>query len=83
MFTRKIKIRCSVLKYCTNYVIDSRNPTPEKDPLLQKVSWPKFSEDSLKYLDINSNLTVKTNPRNSTKWLPVFHKYYDHPINVI
>ncbi|CAG9764143.1 unnamed protein product [Ceutorhynchus assimilis] len=41
------------------------NPTPEVDELFQNLAWPKvdYSDETLEYLDINENLSVKTNPR--------------------
>ncbi|CAG9839708.1 unnamed protein product [Diabrotica balteata] len=55
--------RKPVLKWWTNF-IKYQNPTPESDGELQNVIWPEVQPDAVKYLDINSQFTVKENPRH-------------------
>lgn len=51
------------------------NPTPKESELLQNVTWPKFLKNEYKYLDIGSDLDVKTKPKHPyyEKWT----KFYD------
>ncbi|XP_072396020.1 para-nitrobenzyl esterase-like isoform X1 [Diabrotica undecimpunctata] len=55
--------RKPVLKWWTNF-IKYQNPTPGSDGELQNVIWPEVQPDAVKYLDINSQFTVKENPRH-------------------
>nr|AIY68365.1 esterase [Leptinotarsa decemlineata] len=57
------------------------NPTPEKRDLFDNVLWPKVSKDVYYYLDIDTNITVQHNPRNTSyyKWVDIFEKYVPKP----
>ncbi|XP_072386232.1 juvenile hormone esterase-like [Diabrotica undecimpunctata] len=57
------KLRKPILKWWTNFV-KYQNPTPDSDEDLQNVIWPKVQPNAVKYLDIDSQFTVKENPRN-------------------
>ncbi|CAG9828305.1 unnamed protein product [Diabrotica balteata] len=56
-------LRKPILKWWTNF-IKYQNPTPVLDEELQNVIWPEVQPNAVKYLDINSQFTVKENPRN-------------------
>uniref|UniRef100_A0A6P7G6U5 Carboxylic ester hydrolase n=1 Tax=Diabrotica virgifera virgifera TaxID=50390 RepID=A0A6P7G6U5_DIAVI len=56
-------LRKPILKWWTNF-IKYQNPTPEKDEDLQNVIWSEVKPDAVKYLDIDSQFTVKENPKN-------------------
>ncbi|CAH1161896.1 unnamed protein product [Phyllotreta striolata] len=51
-----------------------QNPTPQQIELLNNVTWPAFKPNDFKYLNINTTLTVETNPKNSTypEWVKLF-----------
>ncbi|XP_072402305.1 para-nitrobenzyl esterase-like [Diabrotica undecimpunctata] len=59
----KETLRKPILKWWTNF-IKYQNPTPVLDEELQNVIWPEVQPNAVKYLDINSQFTVKENPRN-------------------
>ncbi|XP_072396023.1 para-nitrobenzyl esterase-like [Diabrotica undecimpunctata] len=56
-------LRKPYLKWWTNF-IKYQNPTPDVDEDLQNVIWSEVKPDSVKYLEIDSQFTVKENPKN-------------------
>ncbi|XP_060534005.1 juvenile hormone esterase-like [Cylas formicarius] len=70
-----------LVRLWTNFV-KYLNPTPESDdPLLQNVTWPIMTADSFPYLDIDADLTTKTNPKQRyyEGWDRVFAAYGVRP----
>ncbi|XP_018578672.1 carboxylesterase 4A-like [Anoplophora glabripennis] len=54
------------------------NPTPRTDPLLQNITWPSVnSRKDMKYLDIDSTLTIKSNYREEHMkfWDYIYEKH--------
>lgn len=66
-----------VLQYfsITNY-ISFRNPTPEKDEVLQNLIWSKSTPNNFNYLDIDTDLSIKTDMKQGRykKWMELFEK---------
>nr|AIY68351.1 esterase [Leptinotarsa decemlineata] len=56
------------------------NPTPSRDPVLEKKIWPKVTPNELNYLDIDHNLSVRKDPRSYKAWKQRLEKYLEHPI---
>ncbi|KAG5894956.1 hypothetical protein JTB14_023305 [Gonioctena quinquepunctata] len=56
------------------------NPTPSPDPLLQNVIWPKVTPNSFNFLDIDSKLSLKKDPRSYKEWKLRLDKYLEHPL---
>ncbi|KAJ8927286.1 hypothetical protein NQ314_020289 [Rhamnusium bicolor] len=56
------------------------NPTPEADVLLQNVIWPKVSPDNIKYLNIDTTLEVKEDPKEYKKFKEVIDTYAIPPL---
>lgn len=58
-----------------------RNPTPKSDDLLQNITWPKLQSNKFQYLNIDNNLEIKLNPRETfySKWSELFEKYAVKP----
>ncbi|KAF2896806.1 hypothetical protein ILUMI_09365 [Ignelater luminosus] len=69
-----------VLLQCT-YFTFFRNPTPLPDESLDYISWPTVDSSKgnseLKFLDINSTLTVNVNPRQDAMefWDQLYEEY--------
>ncbi|KAK9891698.1 hypothetical protein WA026_015665 [Henosepilachna vigintioctopunctata] len=62
------------------------NPTHEKIPLLQNITWPTLNsrgKNGAVYMDINSDLEIKTNLKHDTylKWDKIFVKYAVKPLD--
>jgi len=57
------------------------NPTPVQDELFQNLTWPKVSNGSYYYLDIDKDLSIQNNPRNFSyaKWVDIYEKYGRKP----
>ncbi|CAH1188553.1 unnamed protein product [Phyllotreta striolata] len=55
------------------------NPTPKP---LEGITWPKFKEDSMEFVDINDNLTIKNNPKKYRDVRKVIEKYSRPPYYV-
>ncbi|CAG9839699.1 unnamed protein product [Diabrotica balteata] len=62
-YTTNENLRKPILKWWTNF-IKYQNPTPVSDEELQNLIWPEVQPNAVKYLDINSQFTIKENPRN-------------------
>ncbi|CAH1112876.1 unnamed protein product [Psylliodes chrysocephalus] len=62
----------------TNF-IKYLNPTPSPDPLLENIVWPKSNPENLTYLNINSTLEVRSNPRVYRYVKPIIEKYMEEP----
>lgn len=58
----------------------SRNPTPEKDALLNDLEWPKFTSEIMSYVDINVALQIFENPRHYREVSSVLNKYIEPPL---
>ncbi|CAG9839706.1 unnamed protein product [Diabrotica balteata] len=56
-------LRKAILKWWTNF-IKYQNPTPDVDEDLQNGIWSEVKPDAVKYLEIDSQFTVKENPKN-------------------
>ncbi|XP_066145309.1 esterase E4-like [Euwallacea fornicatus] len=64
-----------MVKIWTNFITEN-NPSTGSDPDLQNITWPKLEEGNLQYVDITSDLTVKTDPEaNYNFWKELFNKY--------
>ncbi|XP_050515506.1 juvenile hormone esterase-like isoform X2 [Diabrotica virgifera virgifera] len=70
--------RKPLLKWWTNF-IKYQNPTPKSDGELQNIIWAEVQPDSVKYLDINSQFTVKENPRHYYDFKNLFDLYTRSP----
>nr|XP_023028312.1 juvenile hormone esterase-like [Leptinotarsa decemlineata] len=66
------------VKLITNFV-KYQNPTPEKDTLLENITWPTTNGESLLYLNINDTLELKKNPRQCNEQMAIFDKYMEPP----
>lgn len=53
-----------------------RNPTPQKEELLENILWPKVKQKIFSYLDINETLSIRTNPKSDTyqKWIKLYEE---------
>lgn len=72
-----------MVKLWINFAI-TLNPTPEKFALLQNITWPKVDlSNGLKYLNINQDLSVETNPRNDAYklWIDLYENYAIKPLD--
>ncbi|KAK4879863.1 hypothetical protein RN001_008009 [Aquatica leii] len=71
--------RKRMVRLWTNFA-KTENPTPEKDPLLDDVTWPianMHNRFTLKYLNINETLTTMINPKWEAflYWTNLFKTY--------
>ncbi|KAI7815370.1 carboxylesterase [Rhyzopertha dominica] len=76
-------VRDRTLKMWTNFA-RTGNPTPVADPLLDDVLWPPVEHNSnktLNYLEINSNLTPRRNPKAEAMvfWDNLYEEYGNPP----
>nr|WCC58185.1 carboxylesterase [Pharsalia antennata] len=57
------------------------NPTPEQSELVQNVIWPKVQLGNFQYLDIDEDLTVKTDPKGERyqAWKAIYEKWGVRP----
>ncbi|CAG9858055.1 unnamed protein product [Phyllotreta striolata] len=57
------------------------NPTPGKDELLENITWPTVTNQHYYYLDLDTNLAIKENPRSFSyrKWVAIYEKYAKKP----
>lgn len=63
-------------------LIISSNPTPAADRILDLPVWPRFESQSLLYLDIDNNVTVKANPKHYSEVKPIYYQYQEAPFYV-
>ncbi|CAH0553724.1 unnamed protein product [Brassicogethes aeneus] len=63
------------LTLLTNFA-KTMNPTPKEDDMLQNISWPKVEIKNYQYLDIDTDLSVKKNPKEEsyTKWVDLYER---------
>ncbi|KAK4879862.1 hypothetical protein RN001_008008 [Aquatica leii] len=78
-----IRTRKRMVRLWTNFA-KTGNPTPEKDPLLQNITWPIANVDhtfSLNYLNIGERLSTMINPKWETFlfWTDLFNTYGNPP----
>ncbi|XP_074034163.1 juvenile hormone esterase [Leptinotarsa decemlineata] len=66
------------VKMWTNFV-KYLNPTPEKDPLLNNVTWPTTNSETLLYLNFNDTLEVRENPRQFRDVKVILDSYMEPP----
>ncbi|KAJ8977382.1 hypothetical protein NQ317_001983 [Molorchus minor] len=59
------------------------NPTPEQSSLMQNLIWPKVTSENFYYLDIDTNLTIRTNPKGESysKWTDIYDKWGVRPFD--
>ncbi|CAH1106189.1 unnamed protein product [Psylliodes chrysocephalus] len=75
------RTRNRMVKLWTNFV-KTGNPTPTKEALLQDIVWPaNEGSDDLKYLEINTNLSVISlpNSNNINFWRDMYKGYGKPP----
>ncbi|KAG5877340.1 hypothetical protein JTB14_030711 [Gonioctena quinquepunctata] len=50
------------------------NPTPNRTDLLNNISWPTVRPNDFQYLEINTSLSIKENPKGEiySKWLDLY-----------
>ncbi|XP_066245201.1 venom carboxylesterase-6-like [Euwallacea similis] len=64
-----------MVKIWTNFIIEM-NPSAGTDPDLQNITWPKLKEGDRQFVDITSDLTIKTEPEATYSfWKDLFDKY--------
>ncbi|CAG9860255.1 unnamed protein product [Phyllotreta striolata] len=68
------------VKMWTNFV-KYFNPTPQADPLLQNISWKPSEPNTIRYLNINSTLEMRNNPRQYAQVKEVLDKYLVAPFD--
>nr|XP_022915842.1 carboxylesterase 1C-like [Onthophagus taurus] len=71
-----------VVKLWGNFVKYS-NPTPENDPLLQEIIWPKTAPTpNMCYLHVDKNLSIRVNPdkEDFQFWTNIFETYGKRPL---
>ncbi|CAG9859839.1 unnamed protein product [Phyllotreta striolata] len=71
MLHRYVKMWTNFAKYF--------NPTPEKDPFLGNVQWLKSEPQTLRYLNINSTLEMRENPRQYREIKGILETYMEKP----
>ncbi|KAI2474029.1 hypothetical protein C4B38_000111 [Diabrotica virgifera virgifera] len=71
---RMIKLWTNFAKYL--------NPTPESDPLLQNMTWPKMEPDQLNYVNIDTDLEIENNIKHGRyiKWRDLFEENAIDPV---
>lgn len=73
---------CHIYAYFFN-MFYFRNPTPNKDPLLDNILWPLLSktEEKLQFLNITEPLNVQENPDQKCYifWENMFEKFGTKP----
>ncbi|KAG5879328.1 hypothetical protein JTB14_030191 [Gonioctena quinquepunctata] len=64
-----------------NNFVKTLNPIPRRENLFQNLEWPTVTPDNFQYMDIDTDLSVKSNPRNETykKWVDLYDKYAVEP----
>nr|WCC58170.1 carboxylesterase [Pharsalia antennata] len=57
--------------------VKTLNPTPEVSDLNQNLIWPKVTQDTYSYMDIDENLEIRINPRefSYSKWVELYETY--------
>ncbi|KAJ8937471.1 hypothetical protein NQ314_011860 [Rhamnusium bicolor] len=73
VFKRFITLFTNFAKYLS--------PTPERDELLQNISWPKVNPTYFPYLDIGSSSRVRVHPKDYTyrAWETIYDEYGELP----
>lgn len=53
------------------------NPTPEKSPLFQNLTWPKVKPNDVQYINIDKTLMIKSHIKNDRylHWKELYDKY--------
>ncbi|KAG5879330.1 hypothetical protein JTB14_030193 [Gonioctena quinquepunctata] len=46
--------------------VKTLNPTPRRENLFQNLKWPTVTPDEFQYMDFNTDLSVRSNPRKET-----------------
>lgn len=69
-----------ILNSYMNLIICFRNPTPEKDELLNNITWEKVAPNNLVYLNINKTLEMQINPRRYLEWEKIIDAYVIPPL---
>ncbi|KAG5884899.1 hypothetical protein JTB14_032584 [Gonioctena quinquepunctata] len=65
-----------------NNFVKTLNPTPTTEDLFQNLIWPKVTPDEFQYMRIDTDLSVRTNPRKETyrKWVDLYNEYAVEPL---
>lgn len=60
-----------------------RNPTPQQEEITQNITWPKVTTENFYYLDIDTDLSVQTNPKYFTfsNWELIYDYYAIRPFD--
>ncbi|CAH1175676.1 unnamed protein product [Phaedon cochleariae] len=74
-------VREIVLRLWWNF-IKYKNPTPERDPVLQNIEWPTVGIENIRYLNLNKSMSIETNPRNYNNLRDVLLEYMRPPFYV-
>ncbi|XP_050504131.1 juvenile hormone esterase isoform X6 [Diabrotica virgifera virgifera] len=69
-----------MVKMWTNFV-KYLNPTPEKDPLLFNITWPKSTPQNLEYLNINNTFEVRQHLRQYKEVSKILDEYMEPPFD--
>ncbi|KAG5879325.1 Venom carboxylesterase-6, partial [Gonioctena quinquepunctata] len=64
-----------------NNFVETLNPIPRRESLFQYLTWPTVTPDHFQYLDIDTDLSVRSNPRNETykRWVLIYDKFAIEP----
>nr|AIY68353.1 esterase [Leptinotarsa decemlineata] len=70
-----------MLALWTNF-IKYQNPTPNSNQLLNNIIWPRLRAGDMQYLNINSTLEVRYNPKSYKEVKEVLTEYMQPPLTV-
>ncbi|XP_074031433.1 juvenile hormone esterase isoform X3 [Leptinotarsa decemlineata] len=65
----------------TNF-IKYQNPTPNLNPTLENIVWPRVRGDNIQYLNINHTLEILSNPKSYDDVKRVLNNYMNPPLVV-
>ncbi|CAG9764252.1 unnamed protein product [Ceutorhynchus assimilis] len=60
------------------------NPTPAASDLLQNISWPKVESGNFQYLDIDTDLVIRKDPKSPyyATWSRIYDQYNKRPFTI-
>nr|CAH7760966.1 unnamed protein product [Callosobruchus chinensis] len=70
-----------MVKLLSNFV-KYKKPIHKQEELFQNLMWPEFESKGLKYMTINTDLAVRTDPRNYSSKRLVWDRHLQEPISV-
>lgn len=70
------------MKQIIHFNLICRNPTPVEDHAMGIPTWPQLKSNNLQYLNINSTLTTRKNPKKYLEIKEILEAYMRGPFNV-